>query len=152
MRVTDERLVEILATPDIIGETELESLAREVSELRDQVEQLTRERDADRELLRRFRNETRPSGRDKLIDEYDARFGQQPEPTVELVPWNAETRPRGVVFLRNHEYPGRERIAQTWNEGHVSAAGHGWVGFSDLFSQWEWSRDGITWQRCGVRT
>ena len=155
-----------------------ESMGESVNKRDEKVERLTHERDAAKACADRWADKEAHAVRAmvatekelaearELLRDLESRFPlivqhvrnnpctatEQPEPSGELVPWTAETRPRGVVFLRNHEYPGRERIAQTWNEGHVSAAGHGWVGFSDLFSQWEWSRDGITWQRCGVRT
>lgn len=72
-----------------------------------------------------------------------------PEPSGELVAWDAETRPRGVVMFRFNSTR-HEAVLRYW-----SADG---AGYCDAFRDWtsllsdaEWSRDGVNWHPCGTR-
>ena len=190
MRLTDERLDAILQPKSLMHETELESLAREVRELRaecerlrgelrgsnsgfeeyerkyylelNKTEELTNERDEARELLRRFRALAKLDSSNygvqfsgfgafcNVCRDYDARFGQtqQPEPSGELVPWDAETRPRGPMTLRKTGQTAAEFAPGWMKDGEASEGSR--ILFGTLLEDYEWSRDGITWQRCGV--
>lgn len=137
---------------------EYEEMTRSLREqrdgLREQVATLTRERDAARELCRRFRNVMTSGELKSLQNEYDATFSDKPAPaedtTGELVPWTAETRPRGVILIRLIGQPEYEWIVTSWRPDGCEDTEDGINTWIDALYELEWSRDGITWQRCGT--
>lgn len=127
------------------------------------IDLLLRERDAARELCRRFRglfceqlfiDDSVGAGSQWAIvcRDYDARFSDTPAPaedaTGELVPWTAETRPRGVIILRACGQTVAEFVPGWMGSGEVSDGSQ--IGWQELLEDYEWSRDGITWKRCGT--
>ena len=133
--------------------------------LREQVATLTRERDEAREMMLRlqecidnmFRNHdgTNWFGLNYWRKRFsDARgYCQQPaEPSGagEIVPWTSYTRPRGTIWIRLIGQTEYEWIVTCWRpdgcedlEGDVST-------WRRALNELEWSRDGITWSRCGT--
>lgn len=152
-RLTDERIGELLPK-SLMFETELESLAREVQQLRAngaadllrRVEELTRDLGDARELLRMLEIDI-----PHTVEFYRKSLKQNlPQPaTGELVPWDAETRPSGPLVLRKSGQSVCEFSPGWCPSGEKSE--NSIIPWNDLLDNYEWSRDGKTWQKCGVR-
>lgn len=146
-------------------EQEVRDLSCSIENLEAQVRELTRERDEYRELLRRFRASVLLSPflykQEELVsvcNDYDAKYGSESESMLAeateqetLVPWTAETRPRGTIWCRLMQLPYDEWIVTAWNPNGFDDPSGDTSTWDLAFRMLEWSRDGITWERCGTK-
>lgn len=140
------------------------SLEAECDQLRDRGHELTAERDRWRDLATRFRSgigigdrtvwfTSESADLHRTCRDFDAMTAPVPESGA-LVPWTAETAPNcPAVFRRINrtDYRYRACAAEYWMLDGVHVSSEGKCGFEHLLKSWEWSRDGVTWQPCGVR-
>lgn len=69
-----------------------------------------------------------------------------------LVRWTPETRPSGMVWVRNKGAEKTAILVTTWGEAGFASLPqhHNWVSYECACSRFEWSPDGKTnWQPCG---
>lgn len=156
----------IAESAELQRQMEIDRLTRERDEARaesdgsmETIGKLTRDLGEARELLREFRKTVlnlhpfsfTQMGLMGMCREYDAKFfkPEPPQPATEWVPWDAETRPRGPLVLRKSGQSVCEFSPGWCPSGEKSE--NSIIPWNDLLDNYEWSRDGKTWEKCGVR-
>lgn len=124
-------------------------------------EELVRKYAEARELCQRFRmcadihedldgiRSLDGKGLRKVCRDYDA--SQQPQPPqTEWVPWTAETRPKDqLIWTRFGPDHYEQYMILGWDgRGAFDLDEH--IDWETLFECRQWSRDGVTWNRCGT--